>query len=768
MPRVTLFPATVEMYGAVESPISARVQLVPTDPPFGMVADVTINNLIHGSAQPGTGVAGILGAAGQQFPLWRVEVGGVDITRHLTGSRSVTRSRDGMATWAFALPVHSETQDSRGGPLAPPPGGRPFSAKGPGFGRSAVNIWGGYVTAGGVVWVPLVTNGVVSGQGRGTKPDLDTMSGGDAELRYGRVKVSLSRSPGHGTASGSVCRQMALAAGVPDSMIALESGGWRYKEIAARTVDAYDWCRDYLQPENRLLYHDGSGQLINPVRVGCDSTAQVVATFGIFDIIAGSTRPTFRQDVLTTLCLKGFEQVLRVDDAESCAQVTTEQVIETFGNYAPRQCYRVQQTDGSVADLPVVPNIVAYILVERVTIRRTYECGTLVSERTLTEAWYNPAAARYRLVADSATHDEGDPSTWHDDYLLTYMYDSTAVADDDTPAYLWEVERFVPVTLVKRDRTYTERVTDDRTEDYLTRIVERSGGWFVPRRRIKARPSPGDTWESTDFDGLTYIMGDGSGVNDTSERFYMGGGEAGLVQPNSSLDLRVATTDLVVSDLGYITAESQITTGWDHRDGTGHLYSDGTLSQDETDMLLEVGRVETKYPTGDDDVTGGRKLTTTYKLGKRVGGTDEPLDSYGPPAERKNRIHPETTQYGAGDAKNPKSASRYEQRQINAIVTVPSLLTNHFPSTDTQDSAWAENVTQLKAQGGRIIREGAAAELTFAVPVNWTLDPNALVHVTVPDIELDNDVEVVTLTHADNGAVPPQVTTQVSGLVVWA
>lgn len=761
MPRELLCPLDVTMASAPDVRAYLDVRMSPTTPVPEIVLDVELDNAIGNAARPRSGGSSVayggLKAAHQDFG-WDITVGDrVVEARELVGAINVNLTREGFSTWSFGLPIKSDFYSV----LTESPLGSLFAKKGPSTGKAAVGIAGYYLTSAGRQQVQLITNGQCHSCSRSSGPAIDVYSGGDAETRYNRVKVSLDLPQGHGLDAGAVVRRMAVLGGVPTTNIALDPGGRRIKEVQATNEEWASWSREYLQPLNRILRFDASGVLTNPLRVGCDPTAVVEATFDEHDLVLNSAGLDPKSDVPTLICLVGFEQIER----EECGVRTTVQITESFGPYSPRVAAKQQGSAGTLTTLSNVAAPIEIRLVKRVIVFRTYDCDTLVIQRTITEGWKNPEVYRYQLNSSGVT------SAYRQN---SYIYESTAAKDDSNRAFLWSTERWCTLEDVR-----VEYHSD--ADGYRTETVTRHAQWFQRLGCLKKRSAPSDSFDTggtaiyqTESGGSVRITGNGIPVADDQEYFYYLGNNGaplhkGVIYPPQIYgagggDWKVETlTESVTAD-GFVTSEEIVAKQFALSEGLLFLYGDGTHAEGSS-TFQEVTRERVTYSASDDD-TGHVMVRERFVLGKAQPVEIEDRSGYLPAAEKRSDVEPPDSIYENDAEKAGKGiASWYEKKAIHAELTFGELLQHHHEHELIAESHWAENENELASQALRMGREASGVGARFSTAINFTIFPNTLVHVTCRDIGLDHDVELVAVNHNDPGEPGQAALTLYSGFV---
>lgn len=751
----------------------------PTQPDWA--GTLTVDNQLLGLVRPRADRPGLFAGLATQFVGWRIDVDGVTLSPRDYNAVKVHLDREGASSASFTSHVHADVEgsltDSTESPI-----GSPFDYAGAAPGKAEVDIYGRYAGPSGVIEIPLITGGLVTSQDGSSSPDLDSFAVADREARYDREIVdAMSELPqGHGLTRASLTRRMMRDGEdpVPSALIALAPGAHCYKGLDMPNVPRFSTGRQLWDPENRLLRFDSSGLLTNPLRVGCDSSARVEATITDAELARGGAGRSGRADIVTEICLTGVEQI--TTETGACETVTKvqEQVTATLfaAEVAP---YEQRTSDGVLIGTSHTPATETTQMTQRVRSWSTYECGTLMRELVLTEQWKWPRAARYYFLLDPDRTIDGWYRVW-----LAAGADTGGGGTEE--AYATSTEEFLPTSAVQREFYFTEFPTGF----YLTTVIEREGGWLIREGSVKSRAavdggSVSDAWETRDYVGeggagsnRAQVTGDDTGVYDRQEYWF----DAGIGYPVAlpavsktadgySYPLRITTTTYDLTEDGrYQLAKHDSTQTWARRSGADFLYADGTTSQDRNLTWLTVETVDQYYTPAADDV-GHTATTVTSRIDTNPVTVSESRDGYLPPAEKKNDVEVPDGVYVSGDDADPKNASWYEKRDIEAEDKLPaSMLAHRYRKKTIIESPFAENVEELGNEARRRLREGSAIHVRLKLAgVDFSQQPNTLVHVVCSGLRLDHDVEIVSVDHDDPGrspgSTPGAVTTSLNGFI---
>lgn len=771
--------------------------LVQEELEFGFTSDATAGTM----AQPRT--------VDPQVVAFGIKVGGSPVdTRILTGPISVTRSYDTrLQTWSWTAKLLTPTGAF----------GSPFACVGPPIGKREVDIYGIYRTSTGLHWVPLISDGIVAK----SKRMASTSSGYDEYFegvcrggRFDRSKVDLTFPIGHGLGRGTVARRCAEAAG--ETRFHVEPGERMLKEFRLADEVWTEPCEDLAEAENRRLLWDKHGYLWNP-RVGrIRSDEPVRFTFEPRDILAISTvEVEHNEDVITEVLGYGQEQL----PDEGCGDVTTEQVIEERGIYAPERPTYIQLTNATFSSNGATPDGS-----ERVTrktiIRETRRCGTLILRVTDVWEWYNPECARYFYDAVSAS--------WKP--LNCYVYENSLTST--SPAYAWDEERFVLKTrtvegyafhkggfqlanayhtadtgvgyagntgvgslytvdeilwrAIKGTQTTSEcgygipDVQCGMAQGYWSRIF----GWYAPKRAIKSRnpaTRPLVPWDEIDPTTGIRVVGGGDAVDvgGTSVAYGVGAEEFRLVSVGGHSywpDLRVES-GAEVSD-GYVVHEEEAQALYARVPGDGFRFANRESYSTEEEEL--VWWTNTIIDHAGDKTANTHSTTTTRR--QYDGGLISP-DAFGQDpavvnesglqgyleAIPKMETPPQNEAIYESEAEMDESfvgALRSQTGKLFAHLIASGLLHCHPSHKETMEFAWAENLAELQQMCQWVIDESAAAVVRLTLPANFFLEVGDVIRVVYAPLKLNHLVRVRQLTWTHSG-VPPLTTAVEAVLYGW-
>lgn len=790
MPEIVIGEGTLSVAptGDPSLPAYGSLAVDPDPPQPDWAGTLSVNNVILPLVRPRADRPGLFPGLATQFVGWRIDVDGVTISPRMYSGVRVHLDREGPSNATFSCPIHADVPGSLTESTESPIGS-PFDYAGSAPGKKPIDIYGRYAGPSGVVEIPLITGGLVTSQDGSSSPDVDVFNVTDREARYDREAVdALSEVPqGHGLTRGALTRRLMRDGEdpVPAALLALAPGAHCYKGLDMPNAQRFAVGRQLWDPENRLLRFDSTGHLVNPLRVGCDSGARVEATISDAELSRGGAGRSGRSDIVTEICITGVEQI--TSELGACESVTKSTFQVTATLFAAQVAPLEQRTsDGHLISTAHVQADPTLQMTQRVRSWSTYECGTLVREIVLTEAWKWARAARYYFDATTARAIDG----WYSCWVADGAADTAGGGTEE--AYAWDAERFVPTSIVQREFYYTGFPTAEPTGEYLTRVVEREGGWLMRDGSVKSRAAvdggdASDAWETRDYSGAggpsvnrAQVTAGDAGVYDQQEYYFDAGiGPVPAELPavprtaaSYSSPLRITTTTYDLTEDGrYQLAKHDVTETWTRRpSGTDFLYSDGSTSQDRQMVWLTVERVDQFYAPGADDV-GHTATTITSRLGANPVTVTESRDGYLPAAEKKNEVEVPEGFYESGEAAEGRAASWYEKRDIEAEDKLPaSMLEHHYTRKVILDSPFAENGTELGDEARRRLREGSALACRARLAgVDFTQQPNTLVHLRCRGLRLDRDVEVITVDHDDPGRAlgspPPPITTSLAGLI---
>ena len=655
---------------------------------------VVFDVLVDGSLS-----AAALASSGEQTVAMRVLVDGVVV--RTVGAISVERSIERGARGSFSVPVRD---DALG---VTDPLGSPFGFIGAVPGKASITIEGGYVTDTGVVWLPLLTDGLADNsrrQGSGGVAKVETINVVDRSGRYDHERVSLHLDPGHGTRRDQVVRDLAADAGVTD--FSLEQGGAMNKELDVDEEPFLGIGRALMEADNRTLIFDSEGSLTNPRMIPADLTDIDFTLTEARTLANPAPSVSARGDIPTRICLSGTEQIVN----DECGRRTERTVIEVYETYRTNGAEARQGSGGTITTVSATEQTRPSELVERTTIDFEYDCDTLVSERTVREAWANVEMARYN-------RDEDDTIT---SYVSdVFFFDTVPVLDDSQNGFLWIFDRFVVV----EEQVITHQF--DPTTGFETGTVQTRSRYYNPRTaRIDNTAARN-----------VLTLGDSTGVTQIAASFQ--------------LTDRVTIEREITAD-GFIRAETETHEGFFARPGVDYEYADGRASSQADETFQDVRSVRTDYIALAGE--GGHQVIRTQRdhLGNATTTEIETGSGHLPAAEVQSTL----------------AASRLEVQDFEAACEAPALLASHLEREDRVTSQWVENADEGESVCERMLRESAALEAALALPANFLMREATLHQVVERSIGLAHPVWVETVRHTHTPGSP--ITTTVQGLIFEA
>lgn len=724
----------------------------------------------------------------QYFYPFQVSVGGREVPAHrmLPGSY-VEESIDGVTTFGFAVPRFGSGSDRFMEPL-----GSPAAWLGVPGGKGAVEISAEFLTPSGRKSVPLVRDGVLDNSSGDTS--TRTFAGGGAHGRVDRAPVTFQAPPGHGQTSGTVVRRLLELAGVPATKIAISGGRRLYKEITLVDANAIESANAILEPELKRVYHDERTDTWRLLDYSGVEGKRVEVVIREADVLAalGSLGDSEAADAPTAITLIGSAQVTR----EECGTRVEYQVIDSYAVREIRGALFTQQnfltgaldpTDwrGAAAELRRVSRVVAV---------KEYDCETLVAEEVVTWGWFAPQAARYQLDADGTFQRYG---------TAIYLYDAEAVADDNTPAYRWISERWVPISLRRVEHEYDER-------GYLVGTVEKIGGWDIFEVPIKTRASVNDPWETTPYNAA-WILADGRGVSTLGFSSYFHGEywrgprwaydetkvPEEFVTTNQLLALRRTRSSVIIHPShpdqyfqqrwqyfavneqhgtltrsnrtatvnadGFVVAEVVEITRREPRQGLGrYLYQSKGESVDAVPPWGVMERTETRHAAAGEGRHDEFFLRFDHHGVLIESEESFGLDGYLPAAEqRQDIVPPESAFDDPAEYAFALAASRQESRPIKVRVTAPALEAVMVPwEQKGRTVQYAETEDDLAAVGQFVIREGSSIGVSVPLLFNPLIRRAHRIVLDLPTLGMHYDFLVERARHTQDERV---TWTQVTG-----
>lgn len=709
---------------------------------------------------------------------WRITVGGRSLPWHrMLPGAFVEESLEGVTTFGFSAPRFGTGADRFMEPL-----GSPAAWLGVPGGKGAVEISAEFLAVSGRKSVPLVRDGVLDN----SSADASTRSwnGGGAHGRVDRVPITYQAPPGHGQTSGTVVRRILELAGVPASKIAISGGRRLYKELTLVDAQPIASCNAILEPELRRVYHDERTDTWRTLDYSGVEGKRVEWVIREADVLAvlGSLGDAAAADAPTAITLTGSAQVTR----EECGRRLEYQVIDSFAVQEVRGARFTQGAGGALT--PVAWKGSAAILrrVSRVVSVREIDCETVLAEEVVTWGWHSPEVARYRLATDGST---GAYST------AGFLYDAGATADDGTPMYLWQTERWVPVSWRRVDRSYD-------AAGYLVEGVEREGGWGVFPLPVKKRTATSASWETTAYEtewtlasgtavdtfgfvdrraewwrgpqfvydetnvflGIAANVGQGS---PTLQRVYSGVvlaplHDRGVGSPDAE-ELLAETTTRYTVEGGFITAEDGESRRLFPVPSLGkYLFHDEGESTQEAPAWQVEGSTQTRYGAAGEDKHDRFSLRRDH-----TGRIVESEESFGEPGylpvadQRQDIVPPASTYDDPAEAEFALAASRHESRPIKVRVSAPALEAVLVPwEQKGRTVEYAETEDDLAAVGAYLIREASAIGVQVPLLFNPLVRPGHRIILDLPTLGMHHDMLAERVRHLQEDRV---TWTQVGG-----
>lgn len=721
--------------------------------PDGPVLEVTSDATASEAARP-------RGEAFQQAG-FEIEIDGVvlDLST-VTGTIAVSRSYDErLQQFSFEVALTTPTA----------PLGSPFIGAGPSTGKKTVDVFGVYITATGRHRYDLIRGGIADTSDRegGADGYTESISGVCRGGRFDHQVATLVLPPGHGLPRGRVLRLLADAAG--ETQTTLEDGNPTVKEL--QVVDG-DWLAvgaEQQEVENRRVFWDRQGYLVNP-QVGRPRTGEQTAwSFEERDYLLGAKyRIRHKADVLTDVTLTGTEQIAA--DAESTGETikNTEQIYRAV--YAPAQPGYIQSTGGTYS-AQAAGDAPKKRIVRRIRYEQRLRQGVVVYERTQTWAFLNVLAARYEYNLGT--------SSW--DPLAVYTTDN--VLGSSSLAYRDHAESLTTLTLSEVWHYYDKEgfrhtvdplATPERAwlqgpygilldsegnevhpeAGYYLGSISRVWAYYAPKRALLTRSIatlPYAPWGELEPDNGRLLMGSDAVVLPTASLVRVGETVFNVEGDPTGFKVRERT-----SSWGYGSPE--VSSG-------SYLYGDGKERRDEEEQFLELSAVDVDYlPTAEGT---HKKLTTTYEFGDFVDSVEEPgLQGYPPAIERMEVQERNLTAYADGELDQfAKTAKRSETRQIKVQVTAPELEDYHVKGVLKTSIPWAESEEELAFVGQSLIDESAAADVDFELPANFMVEPGQKIRSKYRPLGVDHDMRIrrVRWTQPLKGPVTTQVEAKLYG-----
>lgn len=519
--------------------------------------------------------------------------------------------------------------------------------------------------------------------------------------QYDRLTTSLALPPEHGNNAGEIATAMLLNAGVPAEVVAIGSlGPALVNPVDIVDEPAIESARDVLGAHGYALVERGA-ELVAVPRSPIDGAPRV--TLRLDDVVAGGAFAIERgSDVPAVLCVEGSRNEIPGD---ALAEVTTEEVTTISQVVGLKQAVFQQTSGGTLAPTGLAATSPERErLTARTTRRETSRGGCLIARETIDEALHRRAAARYNQDTDAT------PLVYH---APVWVYESGAVADDTSPAYLDRTEQFREVARNLEEFDFGE------TSLELEGIEVSVSGWANPPAAVQTRTATTQTWESVGFVANQRVLADGSGVVLLGDEYLSGPfrpAERGVGSTPLLQSYVSATTTAITSDNGYIKNERDEVFGRRITDGWRHRYADGT----ESNLAEPL-----------EGITGGatRSWSSTTAGGARR--EEVSVDADGKLVERVSSPEPN----GAPAVARCDRDSRLRASSIPVIGCVAS----YGVGTLTITSPWIETVEQAEKLARIELRVLGARRLSVAVPILPALREHDRVDVWMPE----KGVEVV-------------------------
>jgi len=711
--------------------------------------DVTVDNDLLDAARPRA-----LGAGNARVQMvgWRILVNGqVALTSSSERSDwnvsdfSVDMDFEGTTASISIAAGETWVVDGEGIKYKPSknPWGNSLPDAQPSGGKATISIEGLYATDSGLQYVPLMTNGIVDNSQRriGSEGAVDSINFVDAMGRYDHAPVYLEFPPGHNMRRDQVVTWMGQGAFYPTFNL---NGTQRtIKEIILTKEDSWiELGRELMEVEGRALLPDRRGHLWNPLMLpkGALFTNGPTMQFDSRDLLCDSYSSDHSSEVPTRVCLTGVRQLPCDQIGRYSVQVVTETV---GGRTTKTPTHSVTLTTGAATAIPGGGvETLRNELIERRTVTTEYDCDTVISETICIEGWFNPLAARTFQGTGPG------PST------TVYLFDGGGT---DVPAYRWPTERFTTISSTKTTHQY-----DPDTGIKTGEIVCRSA-WYNPECAIKERSSSSDDWE-TEPDLFQLLEHSGRAV-DLVGQVYIGEDCNGAVHVNSyspgTDPCFERDTHTILNSGGYQTRETIITQGFRRDKGQLFLYGDGNTAGAECEDWGQKERKEVSYLNVDESTH--RSITQVYDSDNRPVGPPTIVTGVGylPAQAAIVGIVPDDSFFEQAPefANNAQAASREQTQQLLASASSAALEANHAESEWRGRNVWARDSLELQQVAYDLLRIGAAIDVEFDLPANFTLEVGQYIHVSLPMADLEHDMLISRLSHSQKTPCDPIVTT---------
>jgi hypothetical protein len=619
---------------------------------------------------------------GEQIPPWQLGEA-IAFSEHLAGTSTI----------GFTVPMRGEGDKQFNNPhgtfveaLGPPPGG-----------KASIDLETLFFVGPLKTPITLLTDGMVENVTEGVGPtgDQRTYAAIGKHGRYDRRKVTVTHPPGHGLSMEEVIESILAEMDLDVDLVGVDAEP-RYKEMAA--VDTLGWqlIQELLAIKGQALVWDRDGfvALRNLGWRGEDPTPDW--TFGARDLLDETgkiTQPAI--DGPTRVKITGSEQVIHDDDEGRHTEIT--QVDFYAIATVPYATHQQSAGDCTAAPTPITtPTQTPYWrIVRRVFYEREFEGSTLISERERTFRYLNAEAARGQNDTDGVVT-----------CILRYMRTLGG------PTVSWYREHFIETERIERTFHYNE-------EDYLYRVVTSQYGWYNPRRAIQQ----GFFNTTSRVYEINFLSGK---VSWTLE---------GVVNDGDTFrEVKRTEVEHSINEDGYIEVTDIIDSAYFARPGTDtawgtwydYYYADGRQSKDTVEFVQRIAGRRISYAVRADGQVMVTTLDEDWK-GSAVSSVVEYFDGFLPAAEIKDVILPDPDLYPNG-----VPASRHETKTIEAEFISEELEGKREIWDEALTNPFVENVDEALEVAERIVREGSAVPITFALPINPLIRPGHICRVSLP------------------------------------
>jgi hypothetical protein len=655
-----------------------------------------------------SGFLQILGRAAVQRIGLRVYLAGERIDQHLLGTgwevaREITQPN---ATARFDTTAAGNPLGNPLAMMAPPPGLGSIDL------RLVFRLDDGTERE-----VPLMTNAMVDSGDRSSegRTAIDALALRDAGARYRTLPVEYLMPAGGGLFAEAVIRALATRAGSPSEV---SGHPWRVrKEVRVGQGDEwFDPAQSIAEVEGGFLGWNRHGRLVSFFDRPEVDTAAPKWVWTPDDIVARvggqlyGVRIEPPADPAHKVTVEGTEQVLRAEPGEECGnEVVTLTGEATDDNFVPVPLGFHQNGAGAVSPYSSpTPSPVPGLVVAREVKVIERECGTEISETTRRFAFYLPGQTRY--------HTDGEQTVlgWHACFL--------EADEPDALGFVRVASWFQEVFRETRVRTFVD--------GYLRRTVTERFGFRFVQAAIRARGSRSDPWETAAGDSSQFILGDGTRVIEP--------GQPGAPPP---IRERIQPTERIVEEDdvadGRVLHRRTVTEGWNRRPGFTQLYADGFESGDSEETFREVDRFDEWWRSSSEQ-------RHTYSLIRADGtGETEEREGAGPAAERHQGVPVDPELFDdPEDAEQAAEASRWEQKPLKVIRTMPQVLTVRPGRAIAYRSQRAETLAQLDRIALRLLLANFACRVRFHIAPNPYVERGDLGHAVFPPDGLDHDLVV--------------------------